>query len=216
MGETPVQPIPQQSVDRIAERARAAKPNAISKWFALVVASQTFNLILGFLTIAAVLFSTLLVLRYFAVTPQLSLAGKYAIAGASAALIGKMLLSAWFGMGFKHEKQGYDMCVMAFGTSVTTLGYELSISVDHPTGWTMTYVVAMTAVAVFATIRAGLNLMKIEANSGNILGLKWANFGLGAFAIALNILLLVAKDVKVENWNTNTQHAYLSIERGPK
>ena len=108
------------------------------------------------------------------------------------------------------------MCVMAFGTSVTTLGYELSISVDHPTGWTMTYVVAMTAVAVFATIRAGLNLMKIETSSGNILRLKWANFSLGAFAIALNILLLVAKDVKLEKQNTTSQHSSISLERWPK
>jgi hypothetical protein len=85
---------------------------------------------------------------------------------------------------------------MAFGTSLTTLGYELSLQKNNKGA--VTFLILLFIMAMLGIIRTGLNIMEIEtaaaARRAQPNGLIWMNVVLGLFAIALNIFFLAAKD----------------------
>jgi hypothetical protein len=168
----------------------AAKDSSSLRSF---LADPKYQSILGLVVTVLVCILIVLVLKRWEMVPRLSHGGWYGIAGVCVALFMKILLADWLGQDYKYHKHGCDMCVMAFGTSLTTLAYELS----HPQidGPTMTFLLCLFLLALLGMLRAGLNSAKIEKeNNVKHLGLVWANVALGVFAIGLNIFFLVAKD----------------------
>jgi len=131
--------------------------------------------------------------RFLGNNPPISEGGWYALWGAFGALVVKMLVSDWGLKAFEAHKHGYDMCIMALGTSFSTLAYELSK--DPLVRRRVVFLLVLSLFAFVGTLVTGGNSRSIESNTTKVPGmLKWVNIGLGSLAIALNLFFLVVKD----------------------
>jgi len=187
MGTSSNSPNPLENQQIVADQPNHAR--------AKFLADPKHQFILGLVTTILVCVLFVLGGKLLGQIPKLSRSGWYAICGACAALILKMLISNQIGQDFKFHKHGYDMCVMAFGTSLTTLSYEMS----HPKvdGPTITFVFVLFVMVFCAMLQTGLNTVKIDAEKAGTkhTGSIWTNIILGVFAILFNIMFLVVKDI---------------------
>jgi hypothetical protein len=149
---------------------------------------------------------------FFGTNPPISEGGWYALCGAFAALVLKMLVADWGHKEFEAHKHGYDMCVMALGTALSTLAYELSK--EPLVRRRIVFLFVLFLLALVGTFLAGGNTRSIESRTtSKPAALKWMNIGLGFLAIGLNLFFLVVKD---QGSNTNrSQHAVTVTSNQP-
>jgi hypothetical protein len=149
--------------------------------------------LLALLTTVLVSLAIMSGFRFFGLNPPISEGGWYGLWGAFIALVLKMLIADWGHKQFEAHKHGYDMCIMALGTALTTLAYELSK--EPPIRRRIVFLGVLFLLALGGTFIAGGNTRSIESNTTNKPALlKWMNIGFGFLAIGLNLFFLVVKD----------------------